>query len=54
MEGGEAEGGDDDLALVGQAVGDIVDGGEGGEEPGFGVVDGFPEPGGEEESGEVG
>ena len=33
----EAEGGDDDLALVGETVGDVVDGGEEGEEPGFRV-----------------
>ena len=43
LEVGEAERGDDDGALVGETVGDVVHGGEEGEEPGFGVVDGFPE-----------
>lgn len=43
LEGGEAEGGDNDLALVGETVRDIVDGGEEGEKPGFGIVDGLPE-----------
>ena len=50
FEGSEAEGGDDDLALVGETVGDVVDGGEEGEEPGFGIVDGLPESLEKEES----
>ena len=29
--------------MVGETVGDVVDGGEEGEEPGFGIVDGLPE-----------
>ena len=41
LECGEAEGGDDDLALVGERVGDVVEEGEERKEIGFGIGEGF-------------
>ena len=44
LEIAETEGRDDDLALIGETVGYVVECGVEGEEPGFGIVYRFPEP----------